>query len=690
MFIQLISRGNHMRRALVKLFNLIYLAGAVVATVFLCIKPIVSTSVSLSLTSDQVADKLITLFEEKESGGEGEGGSTEASAYKLSYRSEITDQKITREDIKKVFPNGFALDVQVKIESKDAFNWKNKTLLKDSLAKSIETSINNVLGKVTESLHSLIRTLSEKFAKDQLKETLNAQIQTYFEGASEVTEEEVNAIYNNVYNTLNSDEPVSVQDLANTIVGEKGEDGKYPEGSLLGLLEDKSSDPNSEYLYKVAEPQPTSATWDEEAAAGKVYYVQHQETDPETEKVTTTYVQATSWGMGATYYVKKYDADSIKGEDVAESLAESLSSIPGLVEDRVDPVTELTKAAFDETVFSEEHYYRDPSNKFVPGRVFSSTAYYKITKPETQPSQSEIQTEIDYTDFGLKAHVEKVEDGYKYPTQYKAETEYYELHLVEVTSDQYYETAGSNKYFVKNAAEELVQAKIYDSTAKYYIKTKVVNDVDTALANLIEQYLGGNKSEESQENTGSRMLVRAEGESNSEDSKAKVEAALKEYLYKVIPFDTIYGVTEKADAYSTYIALGIIGLAVFPWLLFAFITLLRTLRIKKIWTKPWVVFVFAFPQLILGFVVTYGLKYALPFVQRFLPQNVVEYMQGLSVDVRMGCLAASFVYLAFIPLTIIYAIIAHRCKVEYKFEKRAMAVAGYNQRQAYKARKARR
>ena len=57
-----------MRKFFVKLFNLIYLAGAAVSIWALCSKPVVNTQVGLSLTSDQVADRLYEIFN-KQSGG---------------------------------------------------------------------------------------------------------------------------------------------------------------------------------------------------------------------------------------------------------------------------------------------------------------------------------------------------------------------------------------------------------------------------------------------------------------------------------------------------------------------------------------------------------------------------------------------------------------------------------------------
>ena len=193
---------------------------------------------------------------------------------------------------------------------------------------------------------------------------------------------------------------------------------------------------------------------------------------------------------------------------------------------------------------------------------------------------------------------------------------------------------------------------------------------------------GGGSSEGGESGEPSKAHLRLEGEEESKSSQEELEEALKEYIYKMLPLDNIYKVTEQADQYSTYVALGLIGLCVFPWALFALVTFIRTLRRKKCWTKPWIVFFFAFFQLIFGLVLTYGLKYALPIVKEHVPQ-VAEYIDqlGLSVGMKFGVLIPSFIYAGMIVLTIPYIIIAHRLKVEYKLEKRALKMEMYKKRQ---------
>ena len=664
-----------MRKFLVKLFNLIYLAGAVVATVFLCIKPMIQTSVSLSLTSDQVADKLVELLN-KNSGGSEEGGSESRITYR-DGSSETTP--IDRDSIKEAFPNGFSLSVGLTVEAKDAFNLKEKNILSKSVAKSLQDSLNEVVGKVSESLHTLINKIAETKAKEELKNQINAQIAQYFEGASEVSDDDVDAVYNNIHEQLSSGE-ATPEALANAIIGEKDEEtGEYPQGSLLYILEEKKKETGSDHIYVVADPTPSEAEVVEDIGkeeSEKKYYVKITGDNPETEAVETEYyVRPDHWEL-RTYYIEKYDASNVNAEEVADKLAEALEAIPGLVDTKhplADPQPD--EAAFNATVVSSKHFVYKAQEFVKAGAYDSEENYQTIEKMAEQPSQSEVTTDI--AEHGVNRHFAVAKgDGYVYATSYDATAEYYYVtYITEITAEEYNQTVASNTYMVLQG-ETYVYAQVYDSTAQYYTEQKVINDIDTALTNIIEQYLGKNSS--SEEGSGSRALVRGEGEGegegDSQTSKEKLQELLKEYLLKIIPLDKINEVTEKLDPYANYVCLGIIGLFAFPWVLFGLVTLIRTLRRRKIWTKPWIVFVFAFIQVFLGLVLTYGLKYFIPLFEGVIPEAAREYLAGLSIDIRTGCLAASFIYLAFIPFTIVYIIFAHRLKKEYKFESRAIAM----------------
>ena len=72
-----------MRKLLVRIFNLIYLAGSAIAIWAFVTKPIVNTEVGVSFTSDQIADKLMDIFKSKSGEGEGGSGEVESASYML-------------------------------------------------------------------------------------------------------------------------------------------------------------------------------------------------------------------------------------------------------------------------------------------------------------------------------------------------------------------------------------------------------------------------------------------------------------------------------------------------------------------------------------------------------------------------------------------------------------------------------
>ena len=144
----------------------------------------------------------------------------------------------------------------------------------------------------------------------------------------------------------------------------------------------------------------------------------------------------------------------------------------------------------------------------------------------------------------------------------------------------------------------------------------------------------------------------------------------------MIPTDML-----SLGGFAGYGMLGLVVLAALPWLLFALVTLIRTLRPKKCWTKVWIVFFFAFLELILGAVLTIGLKVAFPMLKPTLlgliangDSTFTSLLGGLNLSIQFGCYWASLVYIAMIPLTIIYMIIAHGPKKEFKeFKKQKKA-----------------
>ena len=530
-----------MRKLLVKIFNLIYLAGAVVAIVMFCTQPVVKTAIKLDLPAEKIASVLADLGKTGESGdGSGLVYSSRAYTFEESSESEPSfSDMLTEEKIKEAFKDGLHLEISVAIEAKDAFNSKtNKTILATSIVKSINTTVSNVISSVTQPLTNLIKSIAKDYAKEVMTDQINEALKDYF--ATEDTEidpEQVGALFDNVYNKLDSDEPVSVQDLADAILGPKDEEGNYAEGGVYDILN----------------------TMQEE---GKIDL-------PEDKTLE----------------------ELVESQSLTDTMTEALETIPDLV------------------------YYE-----------------YEVANPQ--------------------------------PT---SET---------FAPDTYYIHRGGEIYDL-----ESVFNQSYADQGLYLTRKTMVNNIDTALASLLSTFLEQQNGESNNENSGegARAAIRTRaGEGGEKSTEEQLTEAVTALVYKFIPLETITEMTAQIDQYAGIAILVLIGLFSFPWALFALVTLIRTLRKEKIWTKPWIVFFFAFLQLIFGLVLTYGLKYATTAAEGYIPEDmgqVKDLIDYITLDVRTGCLVPSFIYLAFIPLTIAYIIICHPVKVEYKLKKRELRLA---------------
>lgn len=150
-----------------------------------------------------------------------------------------------------------------------------------------------------------------------------------------------------------------------------------------------------------------------------------------------------------------------------------------------------------------------------------------------------------------------------------------------------------------------------------------------------------------------------------ESREAYAERLSKLYAHNMLPdvFYTIIG----------YSSLGLfIGVIVFAviWLVLIVITLIRTFSSKKPWTifGPWFWIVGSL-QVVLGLALTIFCKFYLPsmsFMQRALEGSPIK---SIAVAPRTSMLIPSMIFLGMIVFAIIYTIIAHPVKKEYKDSK---------------------
>lgn len=147
-----------------------------------------------------------------------------------------------------------------------------------------------------------------------------------------------------------------------------------------------------------------------------------------------------------------------------------------------------------------------------------------------------------------------------------------------------------------------------------------------------------------------------------ESREAYAERLSKLYAHNMLPdvFYTIIG----------YSSLGLfIGVIVFAviWAILIVITLIRTFSSKKPWTifGPWFWIVGSL-QVVLGLALTIFCKFYLPnmsFMQRALEGSPIK---SFAVAPRTSMLIPSMIFLGMIVFAIVYTIIAHPVKKEYK------------------------
>lgn len=615
-----------MRKLIVRLFNLLYIAAAGVAIYALCTRPIFKGTVHAHFTKEKMGDIITTVFKIEDNNSE------ESEEDRLVYRDsspKISDY-VNKEKIQNYFPNGYDLVIPVEIPVKSAFDFQNTKLLDDLIQNNLYKVVDNVVDSVTGPLHSLFRDIVQGFAVDTLAAEINKQIAEKFPGADEATAEEVQAVFDNVYSLLDGDEPVSVDDLASTILHGKDDGNGGTTGGVLDIINSRGG------KYVPYETQPT----EEEVEADRTnegdeckYYVQ-----------VITYVHNTNEYKDTETYYEKTSGDTFTAFDPQ----------PGAEEVNADKDAE-------EALWT--YYVQNKSYIHNTEAYDSSVTYY-----EKQPYTSEDIDENKITDEmvksleGVDGLVSKVPDEPWNPQPSQEEVE----------ADIALEDQSARQYYILDGNGDPVLPTAYDSSATYWKIKKVVNDIDSAMDALISGFLGGNSGEGD-----SRAITRAEDaqlQSNAE-SEDSLKESIKAYLMKLIPTNVSESsgqIGEKAP----YILLAVVVLFALPWGWFALVTLFRTLRKNKCWTRPGIVIWGALLQVILGVVLTYGTKFAWPYIASRV-EALKEYANSIDFDLRTGCLIPSFIWLGIAVSAIPYWIIRRPLKTRYKLIKRSDKKAAF-------------
>ena len=653
-----------MGRTLVKILNIGYLAAAAVSIWSLTNHPIFQTSVDVDMTPTKLGELLEPLFKESIK-------SSPRTRDSSSEKKEITDY-ITAESIADAFvdpdhpeKSGFHLSIPLKIDSKYAFQLKNPNVIKETVVDNVYTIVGNSCDTLSAPLTRFVFHITEQFALTALEQAIQAQIDTAIADGSKVDPVVVKEIYENVYTALKDNEDsIPISDLTDIIIN--GKDGGASALSILNeyvrykyqdvtITEEEWASNKTEYFVYLGSGRYENTETYDSSAQYKTYI--YESCDPALKKEdfdanptkyfvfdseSNKYINTTEFDEKAEYFARKedpYTEEDLNRIDIEGKMEEALNEVPGLVETKFVevPKDKIDVNIFNKSLKSNKYFITNGAGVFDYATFEDSAKTLYVKGVDEEGVETYIKVTEAITDFN--------------------------------------DTLVSSSFFIK-VEEDYVAAKYpFSDSTTYYASQASINDIDTALLALLNQYLlkkeGGSDG---------KAITRAEPLLSAK-SQDEIKAALQEFIMtKFIPMDKIEEFSNRYGKMAPYILLIIVLLVAFPWALFALVTLIRTFRKYKCWTKPWIVIVLAFPQLFFGFILTYGAKYALD-----IAGDKVELIRklldsGMTVNISTLCLVPSFVYLAVFAYTFIYIICAHGVKRQYKFRKRAEAFARYRAR----------
>lgn len=545
-----------MRKFLVRFFNLVYLAAAAISIHAFFTRPIIQTSIQVNFTQERIGyivNKMLTRHESE----------SEADTKIRQYT--------TAEKIETYFPDGYKLDVLFKIPASKALNLQNQKVVDEI----VEENFYGVVDKFTESLmyplRAIFKEVVEGFASNTIKTQIDAQLDIWLPDSPKTTDEEVKTVFENAYDLLDDNHPVTIESLAEIVLyGKEVSEGEF-RGGVLDMFNARGC------AYELWSPQPTEmeVTADLAAPEGEQKYFVVVIEDEKAKYVHNT----SPYSSEISYFKQKpFTPEDIDSLHIAEQTTNAIRDIDGMV-------------------------IKSPV----------------LCNPQPDDSQ--------------------------------------------IAEDMAKENESERIYYVLDENGNPVLPTTHNTSSIYYNVEYVVNDVETGLNAVVDKLLNGSQST-------SRAIVRSE--ETIDYTKTAVYKTVQTYLRNFLS-SNLSASLGPINTYIPLILLMVIILFALPWIWFAIITLIRTLRKKKMWTRPGIILFWALPQIILGIIVTYGGQY---FLEYFVDKVsfLKEYAGSATIDIRTLCLIPSFVYFGVLAMTLVYWIIRRPLKrsrkIEKKFEKR--------------------
>ena len=190
-----------MRKLVVRIFNLIFLAATAVSLAMFATKDFFAIDVSYPLSQEFIVEKLDGQF----------------------------GDNIKTEDLKEAFKDGIDLEISVGVPAKSLFeSLKDKTAVTDGLKQSIKNTTDNVVEKIEGPLKTVVEKVAKNMAKQQAEQSIKDQIKNCLPDGSDKTDElyarigedKIDSLTNEMYDAINSGEATVdslVSDMADDI-----------------------------------------------------------------------------------------------------------------------------------------------------------------------------------------------------------------------------------------------------------------------------------------------------------------------------------------------------------------------------------------------------------------------------------------------------------------------------------------
>lgn len=702
------------RKILTRVGNLIYIAGAGLACYGFATKPLLNFSVEVAVPGSLLSSVIQEQFGSETTTDGGETNQVYRTKAKRANEPDLDIGKILSEiDMDGIFDN---LSLQVNLELPSLVDFLKTPA--DEQSKVIGSVAGATIDKALDSAYSVISAGFDKLVPEIAKVAAGGAVSEAISGAisqmlgnkedvgaelDALPEGMVDDLVDNVWNTLTVAKTADVEKTFTTFnlamteaqaqLTKTGDEATWANGDIITV---KASDttPEEEIEYYTFN-KPTKLVKTEEQTS---FDVEYAELKNAYDAVKTT------WTEG---YIVKITTDPAEYY-AYETLTLRKSGLSTTVDDVVTVIQDSINTVF-ESLATAEGLDQETKDAFA-GQTVDQEVIDEVASQMGEMLQSvglaNENGEIQDMDKALAAMLEMFmgggssdddsEDSHKTkldtPTNFVIESD--GITWDEVTGAGTYEYSINNGEtvptsqpkalitFSEQPSEFTLSVKAIAANSETHVDSELgsitINNSNPAAPEIIvPEPKGGDAS------------IRRISRDGGNESTVSTEDLIKQFvdpLLADLPLDEI--TTINLDDMlgfknaTLYIYAGITALAALPWLLFALFTLIRTLRPKKCWAKPWFIFVFCFLEVILGAGLTLGLKYGLsaatPVISGMMVGDAEKFapiLEGIKIVFEMNCLLASYVYLAMIPFTIIYIIIAHGPKKEYKIWKKSKKYA---------------